>query len=76
MIVDDIVERLRSRIVVDGLEMPGNDALHREAADEIEQAKRLIYELCNAVAAFSPVAADQWREKAERFLTTKDTNNG
>lgn len=36
--------------------------------DEIKQARLLIYDLCNAVAAFSPVAADQWRQKAKRFL--------
>ena len=40
---------------------------------EIEQARLLIYNLCNAVAAFSPVAADQWRKEAEKFLPTKET---
>ena len=35
----DLVERLRRRIIVDGMEMPGNDALHREAADEIERLR-------------------------------------
>lgn len=33
----NLIERLRHRIIVDGCEMPGNDALHREAADEIER---------------------------------------
>ena len=36
--------------------------------EEIKQARWLIYGLCNAVAASSPVAADQWRQKAKRFL--------
>jgi hypothetical protein len=34
--MSDLVGRLRRRIIVDGCEMPGNDALHREAADRIE----------------------------------------
>jgi hypothetical protein len=37
--MSDLVRRLRRRIIVDGCEMPGNDALHREAADEIERLR-------------------------------------
>ena len=35
--MSDLIERLRRVIIVDGLEMPGPDALHGEAADEIER---------------------------------------
>ena len=40
--MSDLIERLRQRIVVDGMEMPGNDSLHREAADELERLNAVL----------------------------------
>lgn len=34
---DKLIERLERKIVVDGCEMPGNDALHREAAQALRE---------------------------------------
>lgn len=40
--MDNLIKRLRSKIIVDGLEMPGNDTLHREAADRIEALEEAL----------------------------------
>ena len=48
-----LIERLRRVIIVDGLEMPGNDALHAEAADEIERLQARVEELEGALIDWS-----------------------
>ena len=48
--MSDLIKRLRRRIVVDGCEMPGNDALHREAADRIEELEAKLAYTAEALA--------------------------
>ena len=43
--MSDLIERLRQVIVVDGLRMPGPDALHAEAADRIAELEAEVERL-------------------------------